>query len=330
MTTRDAHKNFAYSTVLTPPSPGVSGTSLVLQAGDGAKFPTPPFNATIWPIGFMPLATNAEIVRCTAIATDTLTIARAQEGSTARAVVATDQIAATITAKTITDLEADPTYLGDYAAGNFTDGDIVVYNNIAYLCCKPTSAAPTAWTGGQASPAGPPALMISYGTSLPGSPFDGQEAVLVDSLTAPSYSWRFRYNAGSTSPYKWEFIGGSPKFDIESVGVSIAATLGPIGPILPVPRPGVYLVEFHHSFYTTTMPAYIEYGIVGPYPPGTAMLSTTLYADRLAVVNEAEFASMRQAITITSAMSITGGVRYNENAITSVNRSLSITPVRVS
>lgn len=101
----DAHKNFAYSTVATAPSPASSGTSLILQAGDGAKFPTPPFNATVWPVGVNPLTTNAEIVRVTAISTDTLTITRAQESSSARSIVVGDQIAATITKKTITDIE---------------------------------------------------------------------------------------------------------------------------------------------------------------------------------------------------------------------------------
>jgi hypothetical protein len=54
-----------------------------------------------------------------------------------------------------------------------------------------------------------PLTVVSYGTTLPASPVDGQEAILVDSLTNPTYQWRFRYNAGSTSPYKWEFVGGS-------------------------------------------------------------------------------------------------------------------------
>lgn len=104
----DAHKNFAYSTVATAPSPATSGTSLVVAAGEGALFPTPPFNATIWPIGANPLSTNAEIVRVTGIATDTLTITRTQESTSARTVIVGDQIAATITAKTLTDVENSP------------------------------------------------------------------------------------------------------------------------------------------------------------------------------------------------------------------------------
>lgn len=101
----DAHKNLAYSTVLTAPSPAISGTSLVVQSGDGAKFPTPPFNATIWPTGARPIASNSEVVRVTGVSTDTLTIVRAKEGTSARSVIIGDQIAATITAKTFTDIE---------------------------------------------------------------------------------------------------------------------------------------------------------------------------------------------------------------------------------
>jgi hypothetical protein len=102
----DSHKNFAYSTVSTAPSPDDSGTSLVVNSGDGVLFPTPPFNATVWPAASQPLVTNAEIVRVTNIATDTFTITRAQEGSTARHVAVDDQIAATVTAKTLTDAES--------------------------------------------------------------------------------------------------------------------------------------------------------------------------------------------------------------------------------
>ena len=102
----DAHKNFAYSTVATAPSPATSGTSLVVASGGGALLPAAPFNVTIWPTGVQPTAANAEIARCTAKATDTLTIVRAQEGSAARTVVVGDQVSATITNKTLTDIES--------------------------------------------------------------------------------------------------------------------------------------------------------------------------------------------------------------------------------
>lgn len=101
----DAHKNFAVSSIATAPSPAVSGTSLTVQSGDGAKFPTPPFNITVWANSQQPTTANAEIIRVTAIAGDVFTIVRAQENSTARSIIVGDQLAATITAKTLTDLE---------------------------------------------------------------------------------------------------------------------------------------------------------------------------------------------------------------------------------
>ena len=102
----DAHKNLAYSTVLTAPSPATSGTSLVLASGGGALLPAAPFNAVLWPTGANPLTSNAEIVRVTAIAADTLTITRTQEGTSARTVVAGDQFANAMSAKVFTDIEA--------------------------------------------------------------------------------------------------------------------------------------------------------------------------------------------------------------------------------
>lgn len=101
----DNHKNFALSTVATAPSPASSGTSLILHAGDGALFPAAPFNAVVWPAGVAPTAANAEVVRVTAVVSDTLTITRAQEASTARAIGVGDQIANAITSKCITDVE---------------------------------------------------------------------------------------------------------------------------------------------------------------------------------------------------------------------------------
>ncbi len=104
----DAHANFAYTVVATAPSPASSGTSLVVLAGTGALFPAVPFNATVWPYGANPATTNAEIVRVTNRSTDTLTITRTQEGSSARAIGVGDIIAATITAATIVNAEGYP------------------------------------------------------------------------------------------------------------------------------------------------------------------------------------------------------------------------------
>lgn len=102
----DTHTNLAYTLVATAPSPAISGTSLVVTATYGATLGTPPFNMTVWATGVAPTTANAEIVRVTGISTDTLTIVRGQEGSGARSIQVGDQIANSITAKVLTDIEA--------------------------------------------------------------------------------------------------------------------------------------------------------------------------------------------------------------------------------
>ena len=100
----DAHANFGYSTVQSP-APGLLGTSLIVAAGQGALFPAAPFNCTVWPSGVLPLASNAEIVRVTAVVGDTLTIVRAQEGSSIVNITTGFQIANTTSVKVFTDIE---------------------------------------------------------------------------------------------------------------------------------------------------------------------------------------------------------------------------------
>lgn len=122
----DDLKNFAYSTVATAPSPATSGTSLAVTAGKGAIFPAVPFNAVIWPTGSNPTGDNSEVVRVTAISTDTLTITRAQESSSARTVVVGDNIAAMISKKVLDDMRPLK-WAGSVAAalGDGNPGDLM-------------------------------------------------------------------------------------------------------------------------------------------------------------------------------------------------------------
>ena len=115
----DTHSLEAYSLVATAPTPASSGTSLVVTSGQGALFHTGQ-NCTVWPSGAQPLTTNSEIVRITNISTDTLTITRTQEGSSARSIIVGDQIANTITPKVLTDVES----LGYINSTVYTGGDI--------------------------------------------------------------------------------------------------------------------------------------------------------------------------------------------------------------
>jgi len=84
----DPIKNFAKVTVST--GYDASATSIVLASGDGAKLPAPAtdgaFNLVWWNSTSYPDPAddpNKEIVRCTARSSDTLTVTRAQEGTSA-------------------------------------------------------------------------------------------------------------------------------------------------------------------------------------------------------------------------------------------------------
>lgn len=82
--TLDAAKNFAKVTVST--GYDASATSIVLSSGHGAKLPATPFNVTWWDSNAYPDPSddpNVEVVRVTNISTDTLTVTRAQEGTSA-------------------------------------------------------------------------------------------------------------------------------------------------------------------------------------------------------------------------------------------------------
>lgn len=101
----DAHANLALTSIVAGPIPALSGTSITVATGTGSRFPAAPFNCTIYPPNEQPMVFNAEIVRVTAVVGDVLTIVRAQEGTTAKAIKTGYWIANTITVKAITDIE---------------------------------------------------------------------------------------------------------------------------------------------------------------------------------------------------------------------------------
>jgi len=143
----DAHKNFAYSAIAIAPSPASSGTTLSVSAGTGALFPAAPFNCTVWPTTEQPISTNAEIIRVTSKGTgDNWTIVRTQEGSSARAILVGDQIAASITAKIVTDLETSiPSTAGLISAVNISAG--ATSNNLSALTFNNSNGVTFGLTG---------------------------------------------------------------------------------------------------------------------------------------------------------------------------------------
>lgn len=89
-----------------------AATSITLQSGQGSKLPAAPFNLIWWNSTDYPNPANdpnVEIVRVTNVSTDTITITRGQEGTTAanhNTSGKTYNLVLGITAKMITDLAA--------------------------------------------------------------------------------------------------------------------------------------------------------------------------------------------------------------------------------
>ena len=241
----DAHKNLAVSAVASAPSPATSGTTLTVTAGEGARFPAPPFNATVWPVNAMPTPLNGEVIRVTGRATDTLTIARAQEGTTARAVGTGDLIAATITAKTLTDLETQAA-LKD-ARNTFTQSQEI------------RTVAPLLALADQSAPANSGTFdVVSYGQLLQLRALnDAQDTVLSTFLfrrggaievtgtiselgrTVPLGHWTtadlgaYTSPPGFTGPLRWALVGKTLLLVFNG-----SATLASPAPLLTVTLPG--------------------------------------------------------------------------------------------
>ena len=212
-------------------------------------------------------------------------------------------------------------YLGAWAAGTYQPGQIVVDNGVEYMCVRTTTKRPTGWPGSAAT---------TYGTSLPASPVDGQEAVLVDSLTAPTWQWRFRYNASSTLAYKWEFIGGSPKqIDIqtsEATGAAGWVDLATVGPSFVVPRAGMYICNYS-AMCLNAVSASVFIGLT------IAAGTPAVLFQAAGMTNNWWVTMSRSNVATTNAAGDELRVRYTSAAGAGASyqaRSLSVLPARVS
>lgn len=83
-------------------------------------------------------------------------------------------------------------------------------------------------------------------TTLPASPFDGQiVAYVADAVNG--VVWMLKYNAGSASTYKWEYLGGgalvSEVIAAEAISNTVYAALTTAGPSITVPLAGDYEVS---------------------------------------------------------------------------------------
>jgi hypothetical protein len=251
------------------------------------------------------------------------------------------------------------TYVGAYDNAHvYNDGDIVIgADGLTYQCVKQGSVGvtPVPWNSGQWGVPQPPVAgqwlkgtsggmiwsaitpadvaNISYGTSLPASPYNGQEAILVDSVTNPTYQWRFRYNSGSTSPYKWECVGGSHKTVYAGLGVwqDVSAVGGGVWTPLPTP---LAFVAPRSGDYTVIHGAQCGGGSPGDFAQLNAGTTGGVQGANLAmsqmVPNGMFNMNVGGQVNLPATDSIMAWYFGTASTIMFANRWMQLTPVRVS
>jgi hypothetical protein len=188
-----------------------------------------------------------------------------------------------------------------------------------------------AWNGTIWAPS-TPTSSPNYGTTLPGSPTDGQEAILVDSITLPTYQWRFRWNNGSSNTDKWEFTGGAPAVvavdTLESTTSTTYVALTTAGPSFTVPRAGVYEVEVRCAFTgnSSQTRGFMSYDIGG---------TGAVDADGIETVpqgaNEQTFDFTRVKSGLAASTALTCKYKLGAaNSCSFARRQICVLPIRVS
>jgi hypothetical protein len=177
----------------------------------------------------------------------------------------------------------------------------------------------------------PPFGGPTYGTTLPASPVDGQEHILVNSTSNPSYQWRFRYNQNSSSPYKWEFIGGAPAWTSESLPASTTSTsyinAGSIS--LTGPRAGEYYIAITARISNsggggTYLSHRVDASVGGDSTAVHAVYPVTLTPWELTTSRITRHNAITAGAVIALSFRATAGTAWV------YDRSLSLTPIRVS
>jgi hypothetical protein len=184
----------------------------VLQSGQGAAFPA---------TGNFRILIGTEIIIVGARSGDTLSsLTRGAESTVAAAHNAGDAVTHELTAG---------------ALSTFATLPLAISSISGY----PSDATKFPSGGGTWISATP-----AMSTTLPGSPINDQQAVLVDSTTLPTFAWLLQYNATAA---KWIFIGGTPlqaRIDTsEGTTSTTYAALATPGPTVTVPRAGDYNIK---------------------------------------------------------------------------------------
>lgn len=230
---------------------------------------------------------------------------------------------------------APPVSLVRLSVGDYVE--LSVYQDSGSAVNLQNSDVGTSWTGADLAmalvggPQGPPGVAAGYGTTLPGSPYDGQEHILVDSTTVPTYQWRLRYNANSTSAYKWEYVGGTPWFATAYSGTwqqfSGSSNWVAANPGLNAPRAGDYWISWSAQFQALPGGAtlvQIGGGVPGNFGMSQALTPTQSGSGMMTAVFDQKINGIASGATMQPY------VWANANTATLANLACRINPARIS
>jgi len=170
-------------------------------------------------------------------------------------------------------------------------------------------------------------------TSLPASPFDGQEISYVADSTN-GVVWKFKYRSASASAYKWEFIGGQflQSFVTTQQSTSATTTVGLGGPAVTVPFAGDYLVEGGAILAENTAGNLAGFIFKGTSDSDVSWTVTyaqhilpfgNTYGSSASAIQKKSAQSAGQSIEMRYAVSNAGTIGYFSN------RYMTVLPIRV-
>lgn len=161
----------------------------------------------------------------------------------------------------------------------------------------------------------------------PASPADG-DIWTATGVDTNGTVWRFRYNAGSASSYKWEFIGGSPLYTANNTGTSFNSAGWTRIATVAINRPGEYegMATLSASMGANTQ---VESIIINPDNNGSLFNSNN--SDGGTQTSGAHFCIDSRIVVVSAGTSIDVVASGSSSTSATVLRvSLQVIPRRIS
>lgn len=178
----------------------------------------------------------------------------------------------------------------------------------------------------------------TYVTSLPSSPIDGQEIYYAADATN-GVIWHLRYRSGSSSSYKWEYVGGAALnssvkngtiSDNETTTSTTYAALTTAGPTITLLLAGDYEVTIGFTGYNGNTGAITAMSYdIGATAAVDGDSVQNYQSSGTGAVNVVIASSRTRVKTGLSAVSLTSKYRVSAGTGVIWNRFMVVRPIRV-